>query len=70
MRDLVRNCRNSTDMVGIFRNIPISDEVMESQCCYSCKEIADMLKVSESAVKKKLERARKRLKEKYESEGR
>ena len=37
---------------------------------YSCKEIADMLKVSESAVKKKLERARKRLKEKYESEGR
>ena len=35
-----------------------------------CKEIADMLKVSESAVKKKLERARKRLKEKYESEGR
>ena len=37
---------------------------------YSCKEIADMLKVTESAVKKKLERARKRLKEKYESEGR
>ena len=36
---------------------------------YSCKEIADMLKVPESAVKKKLERARKRLKEKYESEG-
>ena len=34
------------------------------------QEIADMLKVSESAVKKKLERARKRLKEKYESEGR
>ena len=33
MEVLVRNCRNSTDMVGIFRNIPISDEVMESQCC-------------------------------------
>ncbi|MFQ9889934.1 MAG: RNA polymerase sigma factor [Streptococcus sp.] len=29
---------------------------------YSCKEIADMLKVSESAVEEKLERARKRLK--------
>ena len=35
---------------------------------YSCREIADMLKITESAVKKKLERARKRLKEKYESE--
>lgn len=35
---------------------------------YSCREIAGMLKVTENAVKKKLERARKRLKEKYESE--
>lgn len=34
---------------------------------YSCREIAGMLKVTESAIKKKLERARKRLKEKYES---
>ena len=34
---------------------------------YSCREIAGMLKVTESAVKKKLERARKRLREKYES---
>ncbi|MDO5346257.1 MAG: sigma-70 family RNA polymerase sigma factor [Lachnospiraceae bacterium] len=34
---------------------------------YSCREIAEMLKVTESAVKKKLERARKRLREKYES---
>lgn len=35
---------------------------------YSCREIAGMLKVTENAIKKKLERARKRLKEKYESE--
>ena len=35
---------------------------------YSCREIASMLKVTENAIKKKLERARKRLKEKYESE--
>ena len=35
---------------------------------YSCQEIASMLKVTENAIKKKLERARKRLKEKYESE--
>lgn len=35
---------------------------------YSCREIAGILKITESAVKKKLERARKRLKEKYESE--
>lgn len=35
---------------------------------YSCREIAEMLKFTESAIKKKLERARKRLKEKYESE--
>lgn len=35
---------------------------------YSCREIAEMLKTTESAVKKKLERARKRLREKYESE--
>lgn len=34
---------------------------------YSCREIAEMLKFTESAIKKKLERARKRLKEKYES---
>ena len=34
---------------------------------YSCCEIAGMLKTTESAVKKKLERARKRLREKYES---
>ena len=37
---------------------------------YSCREIADILKITESAVKKKLERARKRLKEKYEGERR
>lgn len=35
---------------------------------YSCREIADMLKVTEDAIKKKLERARKRLKERCESE--
>lgn len=35
---------------------------------YSCGEIGSMLKITKSAVKKKLERARKRLKEKYESE--
>lgn len=35
---------------------------------YSCREMSDMLNVTESAIKKKLERARKRLKEKYESE--
>lgn len=33
---------------------------------YSCQEMALILKSSESAVKKRLERARKRLKEKYE----
>ena len=37
---------------------------------YSCREIADILIITESAVKKKLERARKRLKEKYEGERR
>ena len=31
---------------------------------YSCKEIADMLKVSESAVKKKTRTARKKIKRK------
>lgn len=33
---------------------------------YSCREMADILKTSESAIKKRLERARKRLKQKYE----
>lgn len=33
---------------------------------YSCQEMASILRLSESAVKKRLERARKRLKEKYE----
>ena len=33
---------------------------------YSCREIAELLKTTESAIKKKLERARKRLKQKYE----
>ncbi|MDD3417315.1 MAG: sigma-70 family RNA polymerase sigma factor [Lachnospiraceae bacterium] len=32
---------------------------------YSCKEVAEILNISESAAKKRLERARKRLKEEY-----
>lgn len=35
---------------------------------YSCREVASMSRTTESAIKKRLERARKRLKEKYESE--
>ena len=33
---------------------------------YSCKEIKEILKISESAVKKRLERARKNYKKMYE----
>nr|WP_297932817.1 sigma-70 family RNA polymerase sigma factor [uncultured Blautia sp.] len=35
---------------------------------YSCGEVAGMLRTTGNAIKKRLERARKRLKEKYESE--
>ena len=33
---------------------------------YSCKEIKELLKISDSAVKKRLERARKNFKKLYE----